>query len=941
MTLPVSLAGDLSCPDDGVLSAYAGVSNVRKLYVASDKDTLYNIRIDSEGGTADLWLEFAPDVSGEPGAWASYIILPEVPPGPAVPFWRRVTVKKDQEPYVRTSLAILVSPGPEKYATRYALVPIVPPDASYEVLVGGEDMTRLIERVQIQGPSWDRAGSARLTVTNKGGEFDPLVSEWAWSDTGEPLGYKGALGLFAENKVVQISRWWGGNKEPVFYGLIAKGSAGYERNSKESLEIQAIDRSKNFMERKVTTQLYENMQANDIVRHAFTNYGGLLETDIELAALDYLIPQVQFVDETLMDVARIALAPKGYRVYFDARGKLISVPPPAGQPVKEYRSRVRAIQSEWGDAGLPNKVVVYGRTLDLFEPVLEEQAIGTWTGRTGLWCGWAEVTAWYSADHKMKAKDPRLGGTDLGGGWFACGNVTQARIVSVADYYCVVQVYNREATWNSGEYSFTIYAKPLGTAVPGVILAEAEDELAIAAQSGEVVEEIEDLPIHTYETAKALADLMIQQYGWLRRQVTAEIVGGVPDRGGDIVRIYNARAGTSHDIFVTEASARYERGKADIVEIRGGIALSRPAGVYRIWTVGRNHEGQLGIGSRVDQNTYQQVNLDNVIQVAFGSMHGLALLADGTVWAWGSNDYGQLGIGSTEDQLLPVQVPGLANISYIAVGREFSFAVAADGTAWAWGRNGYGQLADGTTTQRNSPVAVPALAGAKAISGGAYHIIALMADGTVKTCGYNSEGQLGDGTTTDRYTPVVVQDLPQKQVAQIVGSARQSYVRFEDGTVWAWGRNDEGELADGTFTDRLLPVQSLISDVAQLNCRVLHAAAVKSDGSLWAWGANGSGQLGDGTTTNRNAPVQVSLPKPVKSIGTVSRGHILGDPWGHTVAILDDGTVWVWGDNMYGQLGLGVTGGTYMQPTQVPGISDAVAVLSYRHESTGLIRKSV
>lgn len=941
MTIPISMFGEMSCPDEGIMSCYSGGTNVRRLFAASTMGALKNVRISTLGSSPKAVLEVALDCDGDPGEWGDTIIL-DLPEYGSVPFYRRVTSIADQEEYSRDSLAYIASAGQLVFDSRFFFLKYIPPDASYEVLVGDQDISGHVMRLEVDGPSWEKAGSARLIVENRGGQFDPLVEEWTWSDTGELIEHRGS-DLFRENSVVRICRWWGGNKVPVFYGLIARGATGYERGADEVLEVYAVDRSKNLLSRQVTTDVYENKQANAIIRDVFMTYGGLSSDDIDLASLDYVIPSVQFVDETVMDIARICLAPKGYRVYFDARGKLVSIPPPlpTGVPTAKYESRVRVVRSEWGDSDLPNRVIVYGKTLNLFEPVLEEQVLGTWSGTVGLWNEWATVTCWYSVDHKLKVKDPKIAGGQVVDGWTFLGpNVTWGLITQKTDYYCEVKIWNKEHIWNKGDFELTLKGRPLGTAVPGVIIAEASDEEAIELQGGDVIQEVEDLPIYDYDTAKGLSDTMIAEYKWLRKQVSGEVVSGIPSRGGDVVRLHNKRNGMSHDVFVISSGLRYERDARDIVEIRGGIKSSRPSLGFYVWTVGRNNFGQLGIGNRVDQNLYRRVQLDGVMQVAFGSMHGVALLADGTVWTWGSNEYGQLGLGDTTDRLLPVKVGSLEDIAWIAVGREFSFAENNDGIVWVWGNNQFGGLGLGDTTNRLSPTLNGSLTGAKAISGGAYHAIAIMGDGRVQTWGYNDEGALGDGTTVDKHSPQDVKGLPAGEVVQVVGSTRHCYARLKNGDVWAWGRNDEGMLCDGTFIDKPFPVKCQIADVKYLNCRVGHAAAIKSDGSLWCWGYNASGQCGDGKTQNLALPHRVSLPGQVRDVGTISRGHELGNPWGHTVAILDDKTVWAWGDNTYGQLGLGVTGGTYKEPQQVPGIADAVAILAFRHESTGLIRQS-
>jgi len=183
------------------------------------------------------------------------------------------------------------------------------------------------------------------------------------------------------------------------------------------------------------------------------------------------------------------------------------------------------------------------------------------------------------------------------------------------------------------------------------------------------------------------------------------------------------------------------------------------------------------------------------------------------------------------------------------------------------------------------------------IAGGGHHSLALRNDGTVWAWGRNNYGQLGDGTTTERHTPVQVANLTGVQA--IAGGFSHSLALRSDGTVWAWGRNSKGQLGDGTTTNRTTPVQVLnLTGVQAIAGGFFHSLALKSDGTVWAWGYNHFGQLGDGTTANRTIPVQVADLTGVQAIAAGSD---------HSLALRNDGTVWAWGWNYLGQLGDGTT----------------------------------
>ncbi|MCL1885444.1 MAG: Ig-like domain repeat protein [Dehalococcoidia bacterium] len=203
------------------------------------------------------------------------------------------------------------------------------------------------------------------------------------------------------------------------------------------------------------------------------------------------------------------------------------------------------------------------------------------------------------------------------------------------------------------------------------------------------------------------------------------------------------------------------------------------------------------------------------------------------------------------------------------------------------------------------------------VAGGYDHSLALKSDGTVWAWGRNNYGQLGDGTTTNRSLPVQVSGLT--DVIAIAGGNYHSIALKSDGTVWAWGRNDLGQLGDGSTTDHYTPVQvSGLTNVIAIASGYDHSLALKSDSTVWTWGRNSAGQLGDGTFTNRSNPVQVSGLYGVLSIAGGGA---------HSIALKNDGTVWAWGRNNYGQLGDGTTTDRET-PMQVSGLTGVIAIAS-------------
>jgi alpha-tubulin suppressor-like RCC1 family protein len=295
-----------------------------------------------------------------------------------------------------------------------------------------------------------------------------------------------------------------------------------------------------------------------------------------------------------------------------------------------------------------------------------------------------------------------------------------------------------------------------------------------------------------------------------------------------------------------------------------------------------------------------------------------------TLTAWGDNFFGQLGNGITlpygNHSNTPVEVSDLegAEAKALAGGQNHSLALKDDGTVLAWGLNQDGQLGDGTTTDSSTPVQVedpndPSgyLTGVAAIAAGSSHSLALKSDGKVWAWGSNQYyGPLGNGTNADSTTPVQVSGLD--GIEAISAGLGYSLALKSDGTVWAWGTNTSsssqgtrigGQLGDNEIASSNTPVQvrDLTGEIEAIAAGASHGLALKDDGTVWAWGENFFGQLGHETTTDSSIPVQVSN---LDGVTTIAAGGA------YSLALKNDGTVWAWGSNRFGQLGDGTTNGT-------------------------------
>ena len=293
-------------------------------------------------------------------------------------------------------------------------------------------------------------------------------------------------------------------------------------------------------------------------------------------------------------------------------------------------------------------------------------------------------------------------------------------------------------------------------------------------------------------------------------------------------------------------------------------------------------------------------------QVSSGSYHTACIKTDGTLWIWGWNYRGQIGDNTSTNVSSPVQTITFGtNWKNVSSGVDHCAAIKTDGTLWCWGRNIYGQLGDNTITDKSSPVQTIAFgtnwkqvsAGNGTFAAGGNNTAAIKTDGTLWCWGLNSTGQLGDNTVINRSSPVqtIAFGTNWKQVS--AGNGNFAAIK-NDGTLWTCGYNLYGQLGDNSIVKKSSPVQTVAygTNWKQVSCGHSHTAAIKTDGTLWIWGGNTTyGNLGDNTTVSRSSPVQtIAYGTNWKSVTCASQ---------HTAAIKTDGTLWIWGDNQYGQLG--------------------------------------
>lgn len=385
--------------------------------------------------------------------------------------------------------------------------------------------------------------------------------------------------------------------------------------------------------------------------------------------------------------------------------------------------------------------------------------------------------------------------------------------------------------------------------------------------------------------------------------------------------------GTNYSGELGDQTSRYRGWASRVPGLTGIVAVA--AGPWytlalgadgTVWAWGNNESGVLGVppDTVARRSTPERVpGLDGATAIAAGPGHALAVRGDGTVWGWGRNSRAQSdGSTSAQFNLPPGPISGVPPATAVAAGQEVGFALGRDGSVWGWGSSSYGLL--GPSYWYPAPVRIE-VPPARAVAVGGVHAMALGTDGAVWTWGMNSQGQLGTGQPCDDGcpTPSRVPGLP--PVRAIAAGGLHSAVAAEDGSMWAWGANYDGELGDGQGANHPTPVRVLgISGATAVAAGSRHTLAIAARGPTptatptalptpsgavgmpWTWGTNENGQLGDGTTTAREYPVPIDGADRTSSLAA---GYL------HSLSLRQDGTVSGWGRNAMGQVGPG-TGST-------------------------------
>ena len=324
-----------------------------------------------------------------------------------------------------------------------------------------------------------------------------------------------------------------------------------------------------------------------------------------------------------------------------------------------------------------------------------------------------------------------------------------------------------------------------------------------------------------------------------------------------------------------------------------------------LYTWGLNANGQMGTNNIIARSSPVQVGSASTWStISVGYKHVLATKKDGTLWAWGPNGVGQLGVNDNVTRSSPVQVGSLTNwrvVSATAVSQDaVSLAVKTDGTLWVWGEPiSISGISNSNSTNKSSPVQLGSDTNWSSVFSGPYSTFALKTNGTLWAWGDNSAGQLGTNNTIARSSPVQVG--ADTDWISIGGNTQNVLAIKTNGTLWSWGDNTFGTLGDNTTISRSSPVQvGSLTTWARISKTQSTGSdtnfLIKTDGTLWVCGDSRHGQTGlNSISIERSSPTQ---------IGSDTNWSIVNAGYSSVVGVKSDGTLWSWGSNSGGILGL-------------------------------------
>ncbi len=350
-----------------------------------------------------------------------------------------------------------------------------------------------------------------------------------------------------------------------------------------------------------------------------------------------------------------------------------------------------------------------------------------------------------------------------------------------------------------------------------------------------------------------------------------------------------------------------------------------------LWGWGYSSFGQLGNTNMTNPIPFQLSTDTDWHKTFAGVANAFFIKTNGTLWGIGNSEFGLLGNGSTT-QLNPTlqQIGTATNWQKISASSDMTIGIKTDGTIWGWGQNDQYEMGNNTCCANQlTPIQI----------GTANHwvdietslgasIFALKNDGTLWGWGLNLAGLLADNTVMARSIPTQLNS--DTDWASIHVGAAHILALKTNGTLWSWGGGEYGQTGDGLSPSlyRSYPRQVGTDTWSKVFAGWKISFGIKPDGTLWAWGLNDVGQLGIGNSTNQFTPVQVGTDTDWVDVVSGGSGNVQ-----FTIATKSDGTVWAWGDNQVGQYGNGTVGNPVYVPTLMMGLCATLSTDEFQQEN--------